>query len=203
MPRALNITGNAAVTSNGTLAGFSGSPIASISSEALRFSLPRSRWHSGEPPRHSSALNPSMVWSSSSSRSVDARRPDDRRALGAHTRRLRRRSKRGSVYVILARMEEKGFLDSRQEERAPGAQRAAAAVLPRDDSTGASMARLATRLRMSVSRWPGSVSCSSRQPSSRIRPARRAASTPSDLSALRPRPTLAAAEPGRLPPPCD
>ena len=29
--------------------------------------------------------------------------------------------KRGSVYVILARMEEKGFVDSRQEERAPGA----------------------------------------------------------------------------------
>jgi DNA-binding PadR family transcriptional regulator len=27
--------------------------------------------------------------------------------------------KRGSVYVILARMEEKGFVDSRQEERAP------------------------------------------------------------------------------------
>jgi PadR family transcriptional regulator len=29
--------------------------------------------------------------------------------------------KRGSVYVILARMEEKGFVDSRQEERAPRA----------------------------------------------------------------------------------
>jgi DNA-binding PadR family transcriptional regulator len=29
--------------------------------------------------------------------------------------------KRGSVYVILARMEEKGFVDSRQEERVPGA----------------------------------------------------------------------------------
>jgi DNA-binding PadR family transcriptional regulator len=28
--------------------------------------------------------------------------------------------KRGSVYVILARMEEKGFLESRQEERAAG-----------------------------------------------------------------------------------
>ena len=28
--------------------------------------------------------------------------------------------KRGSVYVILARMEEKGFIESRQEERAPG-----------------------------------------------------------------------------------
>jgi DNA-binding PadR family transcriptional regulator len=28
--------------------------------------------------------------------------------------------KRGSVYVILARMEEKGFIDSRQEERTPG-----------------------------------------------------------------------------------
>jgi DNA-binding PadR family transcriptional regulator len=28
--------------------------------------------------------------------------------------------KRGSVYVILARMEEKGFVESRQEERAPG-----------------------------------------------------------------------------------
>jgi PadR family transcriptional regulator, regulatory protein PadR len=28
--------------------------------------------------------------------------------------------KRGSVYVILARMEEKGFLQSRQEERGPG-----------------------------------------------------------------------------------
>ena len=28
--------------------------------------------------------------------------------------------KRGSVYVILARMEEKGFVDSRQEERGPG-----------------------------------------------------------------------------------
>jgi DNA-binding PadR family transcriptional regulator len=29
--------------------------------------------------------------------------------------------KRGSVYVILARMEEKGFVDSRHEERGPGA----------------------------------------------------------------------------------
>ena len=29
--------------------------------------------------------------------------------------------KRGSVYVILARMEEKGFLESRQGERTPGA----------------------------------------------------------------------------------
>lgn len=29
--------------------------------------------------------------------------------------------KRGSVYVILARMEEKGFLESRQEERVAGA----------------------------------------------------------------------------------
>lgn len=29
--------------------------------------------------------------------------------------------KRGSVYVILARMEEKGFITSRQEEREPGA----------------------------------------------------------------------------------
>jgi DNA-binding PadR family transcriptional regulator len=29
--------------------------------------------------------------------------------------------KRGSVYVILARMEEKGFIDSRQEPRTPGA----------------------------------------------------------------------------------
>jgi DNA-binding PadR family transcriptional regulator len=29
--------------------------------------------------------------------------------------------KRGSVYVILARMEEKGFVDSRHEERSPGA----------------------------------------------------------------------------------
>ena len=29
--------------------------------------------------------------------------------------------KRGSVYVILARMEEKGFIESRQEERGPGA----------------------------------------------------------------------------------
>jgi DNA-binding PadR family transcriptional regulator len=28
--------------------------------------------------------------------------------------------KRGSVYVILARMEEKGFIESRQEERLPG-----------------------------------------------------------------------------------
>ena len=29
--------------------------------------------------------------------------------------------KRGSVYVILARMEDKGFVESRQEERAAGA----------------------------------------------------------------------------------
>ena len=29
--------------------------------------------------------------------------------------------KRGSIYVILARMEEKGFVESRQEERPPGA----------------------------------------------------------------------------------
>jgi DNA-binding PadR family transcriptional regulator len=29
--------------------------------------------------------------------------------------------KRGSVYVILARMEEKSFIESRQEERIPGA----------------------------------------------------------------------------------
>ena len=29
--------------------------------------------------------------------------------------------KRGSIYVILARMEEKGFVESRQEERAAGA----------------------------------------------------------------------------------
>ena len=29
--------------------------------------------------------------------------------------------KKGSVYVILARMEEKGFVESRQEEREPGA----------------------------------------------------------------------------------
>lgn len=28
--------------------------------------------------------------------------------------------KRGSVYVTLARMEEKGFIESRQEERTPG-----------------------------------------------------------------------------------
>jgi DNA-binding PadR family transcriptional regulator len=28
--------------------------------------------------------------------------------------------KKGSVYVILARMEEKGFIESHQEERAPG-----------------------------------------------------------------------------------
>lgn len=28
--------------------------------------------------------------------------------------------KRGSIYVILARMEEKGFVESRQEERSPG-----------------------------------------------------------------------------------
>jgi len=31
------------------------------------------------------------------------------------------RVKRGSVYVTLARMEAKGFVQSRQEERAPGA----------------------------------------------------------------------------------
>ena len=31
------------------------------------------------------------------------------------------RVKRGSVYVTLARMEAKGFVESRQEERAPGA----------------------------------------------------------------------------------
>src|ERR671918_899746 len=31
------------------------------------------------------------------------------------------RIKRGSVYVTLARMEAKGFVESRQEERAPGA----------------------------------------------------------------------------------
>jgi DNA-binding PadR family transcriptional regulator len=31
------------------------------------------------------------------------------------------RVKRGSVYVLLARMEEKGFVESRQEERQPGA----------------------------------------------------------------------------------
>ena len=31
------------------------------------------------------------------------------------------RLKRGSVYVTLARMEAKGFVESRQEERAPGA----------------------------------------------------------------------------------
>jgi DNA-binding PadR family transcriptional regulator len=29
--------------------------------------------------------------------------------------------KRGSVYVILARMEEKGFIESRQEDRGPSA----------------------------------------------------------------------------------
>ena len=39
--------------------------------------------------------------------------------------------KRGSVYVTLARMEEKGFVDSRQEERAAGHQRDAAAPLSR------------------------------------------------------------------------
>ena len=39
--------------------------------------------------------------------------------------------KRGSVYVILARMEEKGFVDSRQEERVAGHQRAAAPALSR------------------------------------------------------------------------
>lgn len=33
--------------------------------------------------------------------------------------------KRGSVYVILARMEEKGFVDSRQEEREEGTSGAA------------------------------------------------------------------------------
>jgi DNA-binding PadR family transcriptional regulator len=31
------------------------------------------------------------------------------------------RVKRGSVYVTLSRMEAKGFVESRQEERAPGA----------------------------------------------------------------------------------
>ena len=31
------------------------------------------------------------------------------------------RVKRGSVYVLLSRMEAKGFVESRQEERAPGA----------------------------------------------------------------------------------
>lgn len=31
------------------------------------------------------------------------------------------RLKRGSVYVLLGRMETKGFVESRQEERAPGA----------------------------------------------------------------------------------
>jgi DNA-binding PadR family transcriptional regulator len=31
------------------------------------------------------------------------------------------RVKRGSVYVLLARMEDKGFVESRQEERQPGA----------------------------------------------------------------------------------
>src|SRR5262245_14789467 len=31
------------------------------------------------------------------------------------------RLKRGSVYVMLSRMEAKGFVESRQEERAPGA----------------------------------------------------------------------------------
>ena len=40
--------------------------------------------------------------------------------------------KRGSVYVTLARMEEKGFVDSKQEERSPGHQRAAAPALSRD-----------------------------------------------------------------------
>ena len=35
------------------------------------------------------------------------------------------RVKRGSVYVTLARMEAKGFVESRQEERAPGAIREA------------------------------------------------------------------------------
>ena len=39
--------------------------------------------------------------------------------------------KRGSVYVILARMEEKGFVDSRQEERPPGRRRAAAPPVSR------------------------------------------------------------------------
>ena len=39
--------------------------------------------------------------------------------------------KRGSVYVTLARMEEKGFVDSRQEERAGGRQRPAAAAVSR------------------------------------------------------------------------
>ena len=40
--------------------------------------------------------------------------------------------KRGSVYVILARMEEKGFVDSRQEDRAGRHQRVAAPPLSRD-----------------------------------------------------------------------
>ena len=40
--------------------------------------------------------------------------------------------KRGSVYVILARMEEKGFVESRQEVRAHASQRAAAPPLSRD-----------------------------------------------------------------------
>ena len=31
------------------------------------------------------------------------------------------RLKRGSIYVTLGRMEEKGFVESRQEERSPGA----------------------------------------------------------------------------------
>ena len=43
--------------------------------------------------------------------------------------------KRGSVYVILARMEEKGFVDSRQEERAPGASGLPAPPLSRDAAT--------------------------------------------------------------------
>jgi DNA-binding PadR family transcriptional regulator len=33
----------------------------------------------------------------------------------------KRRLKRGTVYVTLARMEAKGFVESRQEEQAPGA----------------------------------------------------------------------------------
>ena len=33
----------------------------------------------------------------------------------------RGRLKRGSIYVMLGRMETKGFVESRQEERAPGA----------------------------------------------------------------------------------
>ena len=58
--------------------------------------------------------------------------------------------KRGSVYVILARMEEKGFVDSRQEERdrGPAACRGASiAPLP----TGA---RCTARSRRCGRRWP-------------------------------------------------